>query len=87
MPKYIMETNFEHLNQVLIQRLKDKGVGSNKIDGFIRNLANLYFANPDMSLSQINKKMQYLGWDDLELDYHTLQLLLACFDLKDFKGL
>jgi len=77
-----MKKNIEHLNQILTQRLKEKGVDSNKIDGFIRNLANLYFANPDMSLSQINKKMQHLGWDDLELDYHTLQLVLACFELN-----
>jgi hypothetical protein len=77
-----MKKNIEHLNQILTQRLKEKGVDSNKIDGLIRNLANLYFANPDMSLSQINKELQYLGWDDLELDYHTLQLLLACFELN-----
>ena len=56
--KFPMETNSKHLNKILIQRLKEKGVGSNKIDGLIRNLANLYFANPNINLSQINKKLK-----------------------------
>lgn len=28
----------------------------------------------------INKQMQLLGWDGFELDYHTLQLAVACFE-------
>ncbi|MBW1842524.1 MAG: hypothetical protein JRI75_12150 [Deltaproteobacteria bacterium] len=75
-----MATLIEHNRQVLIQRLKQKGIGSGIIPGLIRELGNLDFVDPHMNLFQVNKRLRYLGWDDVEMDYHTLQLAIACIE-------
>ncbi len=61
------------------------GMEAGIIPGFIRNLANIILFNSSLSLIQINKKMHSLGWDGVELDYHTLQLAVACFEGKAAK--
>ena len=48
--------------------------------GFIRSLVNSCSNDPQMSLSQINRRLRYLGWEGIELDYHTLQLAIACLE-------
>ena len=40
-----------------------------------------------MNLLQINKGLHLLGWDNFELDYHTLQLAIACFEAEGLKSL
>ena len=78
------------MNQIkltLIQRLEKKGLDSNLIPSFIRSLANCYVVNPHLSLSQVNRKLQYLGWEGVEMDYHTLQLVLSCFEDEGLKRL
>jgi hypothetical protein len=53
------------MNQIkhtLIQRLEKKGLESDLIPSFIRSLANSYVVNPQMNVSQVNQKLQYLGW-------------------------
>ena len=56
------------------------------IPGFIRNLANIILFNSSLSLFQVNKRMHLLGWDGFELDYHTLQLAVACFEAGGLKS-
>jgi len=73
------------LNELLrtfLERLEKKGVERCIIPGFVRNLANAVFLSPHMSLSQVNTRLQFLGWDGFELDYHTLELARACFEAK-----
>jgi hypothetical protein len=38
-----------------------------------------------MNVSQVNQKLQYLGWAGVEVDYHTFQLALACFEDEGLK--
>jgi len=57
------------------------------IHGFIRDLANSILPNPHMNLLQVNKRLHSLGWDGFELDYHTLELAIACFEAKGLKSL
>lgn len=75
-----MANNVSHNKQLLIQRLKQKGIQPGIIPGLIRDLGNLDFVDPHMNLLQVNKRLQYLGWDDVEMDYHTLQLAIACLE-------
>ena len=80
------------LNQIrqnLIERLEEKGVEKGNVPGFIRSLANTISSNPQMNLFQVNSRLQWLGWDGLELDYHTLQLAIACLEndgLRSFEA-
>ena len=69
-----------HIKHTLIQRLEKKGLESDLIPSFIRSLANSYVVNPQMNFSQVNQKLQSLGWAGVEVDYHTFQLALACFE-------
>jgi hypothetical protein len=40
-----------------------------------------------MNLLHVNKRLHSLGWDGFELDYHTLQLAIACFEAEGLKTL
>lgn len=70
------------LTQVLFDRLEKKEIYPSTIPGFIRNLANTVLINPHMNHAQVNEQLHFLGWDDVELDYHTLQLAIACFEAE-----
>ena len=60
-----------------IQRLMKKGMTKDLIPAFIRNLENALVSHPEMNLSGIQGVLKSLGWDEFELDDHTLQLILA----------
>ena len=74
------EQRLNHFEKNLIRRLELMGMEAGIIPGFMRNLANIILSNSSLSLFQINKQMHLLGWDGVELDYHTLQLAVACFE-------
>ncbi len=75
------------VDQKLINKLIENGVEASLIPGFIRSLANAFLINPDMSHYQANKRLKYLGWDDIEIDYHTFQLAITSFETKGLSRL
>jgi len=75
------------LTHILIERLEEKGMDLSIIHGFIRDLANTILSNPHMNLLEVNKRLHSLGWDSFELDYHTLQLAIACLEAEGLKSL
>lgn len=75
------------VDKKLICKLKENGVEAALIPGFIRSLVNAFLINPDMSHSQANIRLKYLGWDDIEIDYHTLQLAISSLEMKGLKRL
>lgn len=77
----------DKLLKILINRLEKKGIEPNMIYGFIRDLSNTIGVTPDMSLLQVNKQLHLLGWDSVELDYHTLELATACFEAEGLESL
>jgi hypothetical protein len=70
----------QQLKAILLRRLEGKGISPQAAPGFIRNLTNVLSEYPLLSIGEVNRIMQYLGWQDVDLDYHTFQLVLA--DLK-----
>jgi len=66
--------NIEHL----LNRLQEMGIETNLIPGFMKDLANSLVLNPDMNFSQVNERLKYLGWNEIELDYHTFELAREC---------
>lgn len=74
------------VKKTLFRRLQAKGMEQDLIPGFIRSLANSFYASPPKSLVQINQHLHYLGWDTFELDYHTLELAVSCFEADGLKG-
>jgi hypothetical protein len=69
--------SLEPIRNMVIQRLMEKGMTENLIPAFIRNLENALVSYPDLNLSAIQNVLKSLGWDEFELDDHTLQLILA----------
>ncbi len=70
----------EDLIRVLINRLVTKGMEITTIPAYVRDLANTIAANGYSSLQELNRRLKSLGWDDFELDDHTLQLIIAGFE-------
>ena len=75
-----MENHVEIIEETLINELQEKGINDEIIPRFIKDLAYSYNIDPSFSLSEINDRLHYLGWDDIELDYHTLQLAIASIE-------
>ena len=62
------------VKHALVESLEKKGMAQAMIPGFLKSLSNYYSADPHMDLPQINHKLQSIGWDEIELDYHTFEL-------------
>ena len=75
------------LRQLLIQRLSHKGLEKNLIPGFLRSLANSINLGQSQNFTLINKHMRHMGWDDIDLDYHTFELARNCLEAEGFVGL
>ena len=68
--------------QILMNRLEMKGLGKSIIPGFIWSLKRCLLDNPDMNHLEANQRLHFLGWDDFNLDYHTMQLAIANFEAE-----
>jgi hypothetical protein len=63
-----------------LDRLVKKGADSSSLPGILKSLAKILSADPEIDPASANKKLCYLGWQEVEVDYHLLQLALACFE-------
>ena len=72
------------LHDILLQRLINMGLSRDMVPGFIRNLTRTIYSNPDISIRELNRKLDWLGWNQIEIDMYTLDLILADGALQDF---
>jgi hypothetical protein len=73
--------NMELITKTLITRLVDKGVEIKIIPALIRDTINaISNKNHDQNVKELNRQIQFLGWDDFELDEYTFQLIIANFE-------
>ncbi len=79
--------NSKKLKKLLITRLDQAGMDRCLIPGFLRSLANSVFIIPHLNLWDVNERLQYLGWDNFKLDYHTFELAMAFFDAEGLHSL
>jgi len=70
------------LRKILIERLEMKGIRPDMVSGISRDLVNTLSANPYATLQELNSRLHLLGWNDFELDDHTLQLVIASFEAE-----
>ncbi len=75
------------IDRKLKLKLMEHGVEPALIPGFLRSLANAFLVNPNMSLCQTNKRLKYLGWADVEIDYHTFSLAVTALETKGLNQL
>ena len=75
------------VDKKLVNKLLENGIDASLIPGFIRSLANACLVDPHMAPSQANKRLKYLGWEGIEIDYHTLQLAITSLETKGLSQL
>ena len=73
--------------KVLIERLVGMGMKKEAIPAYVRDLSNTIAALNDANLDELNRKMELLGWNEVHLDDHTLQLILVSLDECGMNGL
>ena len=69
--------------QELFFRLESKGMKKDIIPSYIGSMRICLVNNPVINYLQLEKELQVLGWNDFELDYHTLQLAITCFETEE----
>ena len=70
----------ENLKLLLIDRLKSKGMDPGLIPAFLKALTSLISSEPGIDPAQANQKLRSLGWDEVVIDYHCLQIAIACLE-------
>ena len=70
----------EDLKLLLIDRLKSKGMDPALIPAFLKALTNLISSEPGIDPAVANQKMHSLGWNEVTVDYHSLQIAIACLE-------
>lgn len=72
----------ENLKLLLIDRLTSKGMDPSLIPAFLKTLTSLFVSEPGIELASLNQKLRSLGWDEVDIDYHCLQIAIACHELE-----
>ena len=78
-----MESKIGPIKSMLVQRLQNMGVETCLVPGLLKQMVSVFFAEPHMTRAAINERLQFLGWRDVELDEHTYQLAVACFEAEN----
>jgi len=69
-----------NLRALLATRLERQGVDQAQMAGFLREMEQLLRELPDVTLPAVNARLHYLGWGDVTLDYHSLELAAFCLE-------
>ena len=70
----------DDLKLLLIDRLKSQGMDPSLIPSFLKALTSLISSEPGINPAQATLKLNSLGWDEVVIDYHYLQIAIACLD-------
>ena len=70
----------EDLKLLLIDRLKSKGIDPALIPAFLKALTHLISTEPGIEPAVANQKMHLLGWNEVTVDYHSMQIAIACLE-------
>jgi len=68
---------------ILIKRLTNKGILRSNIPAYLRDVSNNINSREEIDLQDLNNRLRGLGWDEFELDDHTLQLIIANIEKQD----
>lgn len=71
-----------NLRNLLAARLERQGVDQAHVTGFLRDMERLLRELPDISLPAVNARLHYLGWQDVNLDYQSMQLAAFCLEAR-----
>ena len=72
----------DDLKPLLIDRLKSQGMEPSLIPAFLKALTSIISSEPRIELAQVNQKLHSLGWNEVDIDYHSLQIAIACLEAE-----
>ena len=70
----------DDLKPLLTDRLKSQGMGTDLIPAFLKALTSIISSEPGIDVIQVNQKVNSLGWNEVFIDYHILQMAMACLE-------
>jgi hypothetical protein len=73
----------DEFKQILLERLVKGGADPSSLNSILKALSKLLAADPNIDPAAANERLHYLGWHEVEIDYHTLQLALACLEMEN----
>jgi hypothetical protein len=73
----------EPIMEVLNQRLTEKGIASDLIPALFRDFSHSLSAASTVNPQQVRVTMERLGWDDLELDNRTFELMVYVLEAPE----
>ena len=74
------------LIDIMMGRLEKKGLAPDEIHRFIRDVTNSISPDHDSGLEGVNTRLHLLGWETVELDDQTFQLIMANFEARGVWG-
>lgn len=73
------------IEKALTRELKKLGIEHGTMPRFMKDLTYSFQPDPFLSLTDVNERLHLLGWEGVELNYHTLQLAIASFEREPSK--
>lgn len=70
----------DDFEQLLIDRLKSKGMDPALIPAFLKSLMRIVSSSPAIAAAEANQRLNALGWNEVSIDYHFLQIAIACLE-------
>ncbi len=67
---------------LFLRKLKDRGMEPYAFPGLYWSIKSCLHSHPQISDTEINLRLERLGWKGLKLDSDTLDLAKACFDAE-----
>ena len=67
----------DDLKPLLIDRLKSQGMDPSLIPAYLKALTGIISSEPGIELAQVNQILNLLGWNEVTIDYHSLQIAIA----------
>jgi hypothetical protein len=73
----------ELILEVLNHRLTEKGIAPDLIPAFFRDFSHSLSAASTTNPQQVRVSMERLGWDELELDNRTFELMVCALEAPE----
>jgi hypothetical protein len=70
----------DKLRQMLTEHLRSRGLPDDHIAFYLKSLQKLIKSEPGIDPAHLNQRLRSLGWDEVDLDYHYLQMAIGSFE-------
>ena len=72
--------------QMFVDRLEVKGLEKDTIPSFIRSMRICFATDPQMNHLKAYRQLQFLGWNDIEVDHHNFAVSNSIFSKRKEKS-